>query len=517
MDERGGGLGETVSDALTEALARALGTLQEGSIDAFLKGAAAERGGLSDPLGAWQIVDCILVDGIPRPLKQADGQGVLWRDLARAAERQGELRGGILLDDGLALVVPGNSEQPARLVVGSDAALFEAVGEVATGATLFASERRLLKQIVCGFNLSDAAMLDGVSHETKRSQFKSLARKLGGGSQTKVAGKVLTSILLGLVSGSRAGPPHDDYFDDLAREFIPRARTLRLRGRAGRSHRFIDVGPINGRPVVMLHPMILPDFRSGDIDAFGVHAVRLIVPLRNGAMSTETRELDVPTHLDHACEGIDLAREHFCGEQADILACISGTAYGLEYARRCPERVGSLAFAGATVKPTTARSTAGRLRSGLFTLSMSQWRLYSRLMDFYGRRIRRPETLRQLLASVYRPNLADLGVIEAEYGAPFGGERLRKLFTSSVQSIKHDFYHQALPDWTDFPAPTYRTIFFHGAQDFIHPIGEVRRLARSLGGIPVVPLPNAGQLLYHDHLEPLVRLYRAFLDHRPSE
>ncbi|MDX1037038.1 alpha/beta hydrolase [Sinorhizobium medicae] len=458
-----------------------------------------------------------LADGIPRPLKHAELQNALWQNIADGLSRQGELRSGILLDDGLAVIVPGGSDRPTRLIVLRDSALFDAVGKLASDEPLFASERRLLKQLICGFNLAAAAALDGVSHETKRSQFKSLARKLGGGSQAEIASRALSRVFLEIASVSRPRVPHDDYFDDLLREFAPGARTLRLCCRSGKSHRFVDVGPVDGRPAVMLHPMILPDLREGDIEALKTLSTRLIIPLRHGAMSRETAALNVSAHLDHACEGIDLARKHFCGDLVDIMACISGTAYGLEYARRHPDRVSSLALVGATVKPTTSRTTAGRLRSGLFTVSMHQWHLYSRLMDFYGRRIRRPETLKHLLLSVYRPNMADLAIIDAEYGVPFGGERMRKFFASSVQSIKHDFYHQALPDWSGFPVPGCRAVFLHGAQDFIHSVTERRKLAQSLGGVPVLSLPNAGQLLYHSHFEPTIRFYRGFLDCRSSE
>ncbi|WP_324762450.1 alpha/beta hydrolase [Sinorhizobium meliloti] len=505
---------DTASEELMEALARALGTLQAELTPSLVKRVVPGRSDMADPAGTWRIIDCQLTGGILQPLMLAERHDALWRYLSDALDRQGELRGGILLDDGLALFVPGGSERPDRLAVLSDSTLFDAADELAGDLTLYPSEQRLLKQLVCGFNLTAAAALDGVGHETKRSQFKSLARKLGGGSQAEIAGRALSRIFLEIASVPGEGVSQDDYFDDLLRQFAPEARTLRLRSRTGQSHRFVDIGPIGGWPVVMLHPMILPDFRSADVAVLDTLAIRLIVPLRHGAMSRGTVALDVCAHLDHACEGIELARKHFCGERADIMACISGTAYGLEYARRHRDRVASMAFMGATVKPTTSRSTAGRLRSSLFTLSMSRWHVYSRVMDFYVRRIRRPETLRQLLMGVYRPNLVDLAVIDAEYGPPFGGERLRKFFTSSVQSIKHDFYHQALPDWSGFPVPGCRATFLHGAQDFIHPPAEVRALAQSLGGVPVFMLPNAGQLLYHNHFEAAMNLYRGFLEGR---
>nr|WP_234820884.1 hypothetical protein [Sinorhizobium medicae] len=203
----------------------------------------------------------------------------MWQNIADGLSRQGELRSGILLDDGLAVIVPGGSDRPTRLIVLRDSALFDAVGKLASDEPLFASERRLLKQLICGFNLAAAAALDGVSHETKRSQFKSLARKLGGGSQAEIASRALSRVFLEIASVSRPGVPHDDYFDDLLREFAPGARTLRLRCRSGKSHRFVDVGPVDGRPAVMLHPMILPDLREGDIEALKTLSTRLIITL----------------------------------------------------------------------------------------------------------------------------------------------------------------------------------------------------------------------------------------------
>ncbi|RVI12500.1 alpha/beta hydrolase, partial [Sinorhizobium meliloti] len=148
---------DAASEELTEALAHALGTLQDGLTGSFLKSVGSGRSDPGDPAGAWQIIDCQLTGRVPHPLKQADRHSALWRDLTHALNRQGELRGGILLDDGLALFVPGGSERPARLIVLRDSTLFDAAGEVTGGLTLYPSEQRLLKQLLCGFNLAAAA------------------------------------------------------------------------------------------------------------------------------------------------------------------------------------------------------------------------------------------------------------------------------------------------------------------------------------------------------------------------
>ena len=352
-----------------------------------------------------------------------------------------------------------------------------------------------------------------MSHETKRTQFKSLCRKLGVRSQNELTSAALTRILLNFASGnSHHASRGDRLFVELVHEFVPKARTFLLSGPSGTDHRFIDVGPMGGTPVVFLHSQILPDLRADDIGALCRHGLRLIIPLRNGAMASSFDRLGIDAHLDHACEGIDLARSHFGLQRTDILPCISGSAYGLEYARRHPERIRSLAFVGACVKPNTGSATAGRLRAGMFALAARHWSLYSRAIEFYGRRIQRPDKLRKLLLNVYRPCLADLAVIKGEYAPPYGGERVRKLFSSSVESLKHDFYHQAHPRWEALPPNLFPTAFFHGTHDFIHSIGDVRELAQGYGNAPVHPIHGAGQLLYHRHFEPMLVAYRAFLN-----
>lgn len=459
------------------------------------------------------IFNCAVRHGSLIPLKSTDRDHPLWRHMLEVAGPRISPGTGLLLDGHLVLTMDRGVDHPARIVAIGDGAILAALPLSGPGYSVSAAELRILKQLLCGFNLSGAATQDGVSHETKRTQFKSLCRKLGVRSQNELTSAALTRILLNLAAGS---PQHasrgDRLFVELVHEFVPKARTFLLSGLSGTDHRFIDVGPVGGTPVVFLHSQILPDLRADDIAALCKHDLRLIIPLRNGAMASSFNRLGIDAHLDRACEGIDLARSHFGLQRANILPCISGSAYGLEYARRHPERIRSLAFVGACVKPNTGPATAGRLRAGMFALAARHWSLYSRAIEFYGSRIQRPDKLHKLLLDVYRPCLADLAVIKGEYAPPYGGERVRKLFSSSVESLKHDFYHQARPRWDGFPAGLFPTGFFHGTHDFIHSIGDVRELAQSYGDAPVHPIYGAGQLLYHRHFEPMLAAYRAFLD-----
>lgn len=474
--------------------------------------AQLKRGGPPAAIRERTVFDCITVNGHPLPIKPRDRTHPLWREIAAGLADRKEAGAGLALRAHLALFLAESAERPGHILILPDEAIVLALAPLIQGGKLTAAELRLLKQIVCGMDLADAARSDGVSRETRRSQFKALSRKLGCRSQVEVVSRVLAHLLF-----EPARPAHRSagteitLYRDLVREFIPQARTFELTGPSGILHRFIDLGPPDGRPVAFVHPQILPDFRPQDIAVLVSHGLRLVVPLRNGAMSGAAVHLDVADHMDHACEGIELVRTHFAGESVDLLGCISGAAYAIEYARRYPERVGSLALVGAPASPNVTGAIAGRMRAGMYRLAEDNWRILSLVLDFYGRRINRPETLQQFLMGYYRSCPADMAVMEAEYAAPHRGERGRGFLTASIDSIKHDFLHQAFPRWQYIPKECFPIAFFHGTQDFTHPLGAVREIASRIPGASVHPVAGGGQLLYYQYFEPLLSCYSAFL------
>lgn len=481
------------------------GTLPPGAMDAFQREQAGTAAGAGDD---WIVFDCETRNGLPVPLKLPERLHPLWHEIAAALERQEHIGAGLALKAHLALIAEGDDEHPTRIMVLPDSSMVHALRGILRQEEMTAAELRLLKQLICGTGLAEAARADGVSHETRRTQFKSLSRKFGVRSQAELTSRAIVQLLL--ESGAArppARPGTDDRFIALAGEFLPGARCHELQGPDGARHRFIDLGPVDGRPVVFLHPQILPDFRPEDLDALRALEMRFIVPLRHGAMSMAGPDMNAAEHLDHACAGIELARAHFTGGRADLLACLSGAAFGIEYARRHPERVASLVFVGAPAKPAAGSSTTGRLRAGLFRLATLDSALFGRVMDFFGRRINRPETFRKLLANYYRACPADLAIIEAEYAAPHGGERLRKLCAASMRSIRQDFHHQTCLCWDDLPKDRFPMAFIHGGKDNTHPLPAVRALAGELGGHPVHVIPDAGQLLYYRHFDPLLNFY----------
>ncbi len=459
------------------------------------------------------VFTCEMRDGKPLPLKHSDAAHPIWQNIDAKLRAGAVIGSGLVLENHLVFVSEAGSEGPVRIMVVPDTEILAALSGTGQDGALTDSELRLLKQLACGLTLPAAADIDGVSHETKRTQFKSLARKLKVRSQNALANKVLMHLLLDLDSALLGNPADsDDHFIALIHEFMPDARAFQLWSPRGTRHRFIDIGPVTGHPVALVHSIILPDIRPSDIALLDECGLRLIVPLRHGAMSKASSHLDIAGQLDHACEGIDLIRTQFGKGRVDVLATISGCAYGLEYARRFPDRMRSLTLVGAPINPLTDRSFAGRFRSGVFSLAAGHWGLFTRALQFYGRRIRRPDTLRTMLTGMYRSSPADAGIVQAEYASAHGGERGRMFMTASLGSLCHDLYHQAHPRWDERQDGAFPISFIHGTQDIIHPIAGIRARAKSWGGVPVHEISGAGQLLYHQHFEPMTQAYRRFLD-----
>lgn len=510
------GVGEVAEDRIGDALSSAFVALPDGALASFRRDVRGSGNG-QDGLTCARY-ECARVDGMYLPLLAGERALPLWREISTAREKGFGSSSGVVLAHHLVLFIPEGLEAPAEAIVIPDEAICGLLQPLSGSVGLSAGEVRVLKQVICGIDLAEAARVDGVSRETKRSQFKGVARKFACHSQVEVASLSLTRLLLAVRLQPAAGlSSGDGLFRQLVGRFLPEGRTLEIVADNGVRHRFIDVGPPDGRVVAMVHSQVLPDIRLEDVHVLRERGLRLLIPLRSGAMTGTVRELAPAQHVDHAVQGLELLRTHFCGERMDVLGCVSGVPYALAYARANPVRVRTLALVGCPAGAGTSASVAGRFRKGLYQLAADHWSILSRVLEFYGRRINRPETFRSLLVSHYRQSQSDLAVVEAEYGAPYHGERARRLFVSSIGSIKHDFLNQARLDWGQFPSGSFPILFLHGAQDPVHPVERVREISGRLPGAMMHSLPAAGQLLYHQHFEPMLSAYAAFLrDHSPA-
>ncbi len=365
--------------------------------------------------------------------------------------------------------------------------------------------QRLLTCYLGGLSLKAAAEADGKSLETARSQTRELRRRMGVAridDMTRNVAALLWATVARLLDGER--PARHAGFDGFARRFLPPGvRRMVLLGEGGEVFRVLDMGPRTGRPVVALHAILLPDIRPQDLALLDRLDLRLIWPLRHGAHAPLDPPLSEEAQIRHACRGIDLVRELFCQGRADLLSFAASSKVALAYARDFPGRTGSLMLAVACVLEGRPDRGARRLARGLTALAGRSPRLMEAAMGFLARRALAPDRAARFLRHQFAASAADSAVVEAELAGPHGVARFAEGLGGSLASIRHDFGFQRALDW-DLARDLNGLHILHGDGDAIHPLPLIEALVADLPGARLHVIPGAGQLMYRQHLEPLL-------------
>ena len=104
---------------------------------------------------------------------------------------------GILWESRLVLNIKENSSgYTGKLLIFDSDTLNRALNTIYPEHNLTHAEKRTLYQVICGLSMREAAELDGLSPETKRSQIKSVRAKTGLGRQADIATYTVTRLLM---------------------------------------------------------------------------------------------------------------------------------------------------------------------------------------------------------------------------------------------------------------------------------------------------------------------------------
>ncbi|MDB4224899.1 hypothetical protein N9850_14125, partial [Granulosicoccus sp.] len=207
------------------------------------------------------------------------------------------------------------------------------------------AELRLVAQILSGLQLKTAANEDNVSLETKRSHLKTIMGKLQVSRQQDVI-RILLPELMRLTDPSSWDKEGQLTFNQYARDFLPRkVRCQRISNPHGKTVRVIDYGPVRGKPVLVLHPLIFPDITSEDVEFAHKHNLRIIWPLRPGILETVPTPKAAELYAKETLQGIELAWENMCGEPVPLIAMVSSAWHAVSFAKTNPDRVTNITFA----------------------------------------------------------------------------------------------------------------------------------------------------------------------------
>lgn len=363
----------------------------------------------------------------------------------------------------------------------------------------------LVRLLICflgGMSLTEGARHDDKSVETRKSQSRELRQRLGL-ERTSDIMRVVGARLVATISAelTEQTTSRSETFDRYVADYLPDdVRSVVLLDRDHRAFRVLDMGPQSGKPLLVLHAMILPDIRKQDIGMLHELGLRLVWPLRNGLNSPEDPVLSEDEQIRHACRGIDLVRELFCEERISILSFAASSKVALEYARQNRPYVDALYFAAACVLEGRPQGGVRRLAKGMLKLASFSEPLMSATMEYFQRTILSRQSFPKFIRKQFQDSTADSRIVEAELNNRFSGERFREALTTSVTSARHDFGFQRTLNWEVAKQLGIELHFLHGNDDPIHPLPLIETLAASLPGARLHVIEDAGQLLYHDHL-----------------
>jgi DNA-binding CsgD family transcriptional regulator len=370
-------------------------------------------------------------------------------------------------------------------------------------SSLTPAELRTLKQILCGHSLRDSAVTDSVSYETKRSQFKSLGHKIGISRQADVVTYTLTRLLASNLRDDTEPALHEEVRAYHRECLPPNVRLHIMLGDDGRHHRIFDMGPIDGTALICLHPQIFPGFRPQDIELLHARNIRLLWPLRQGQMAPADPVLSSDAHIAHAIQSIDLAKTlQINHDTTTLVALVSGGTYAIEYALLNP-LIDRVVFVGASYKAGVGNSFSDKFRYGLIKLASRNKPLTRKLLHFLGKKLRDKNMLTKFFLNLYSGCESDLQVLEEEFSSEQKLSAIQRRILSSENSIIQDFFAHIRPNWPTLSMLGGKFVFIHGQQDTAHSIDDIRALAVRHNA-PVRELEGLGQLLYYEHMGPLL-------------
>ncbi len=397
---------------------------------------------------------------------------------------------------------PGRSS--GQIAIVDDHALSSFLEDSFPGQRITAVLRRLATLLMAGYSLTEAAKIDGKSFETIKSQARELKGRLGL-RRTDDIGRVLATMVIATVTRIASGDSRNTDFNFYCENYLPRrVRSLSILGRKGHLQRSFDMGPIGGRPIICLHPLVPPNFREADIDLLYRLKLRLFWPLRNGVLASDDPVLSNSEHLDHACEGIDQIQRTFVGDRVTLLSFNASAKVALTYATANPDAVRRLYMGGLCVRDEVETTVAQRFARGMVSLVMRDRELTRNLIGYLHKNLLTPDRLLGFLKHHFRDRPADLEIVEEEFSGPHGVNRLRFALTRSLASREHEYEFQAYPSWEAARSLRASIDILHGDRDVMHPLSFVEAFAATIPGAQFHRLKGAGDLLYHDHLKSIL-------------
>ena len=380
------------------------------------------------------------------------------------------------------------------------------------------AEQKTVLQTLSGLTLKEASVLDGVSYETKKSQLKSVFQKTQINRQQVLSSFLIAHLTLEVAASySRKPTDHDTdeqffyYVDHFMGDYV---RASVIQEAPGQRFRIIEIGDPGGRPIVGIHHLGILNFSKDDIERIRRQGIRLICPLRQGALGPIDNRVSLEEHWAHALAGIDIAASLVPDRKVTILSMLSGCYYSIRYLQDNPDKVQNLILVSASYRPQEAKWSRLAFKRNLHSLAGKNQTLFSTAVSFLISRAENPDQLRKVWRDSLNGCEADHEQVEAVYADPEQVAAMQHRLKHSPVSIVRDLEIQAEADWSPLNSPPAGVSihFIHGDADTVIPIDTVRLLTDQYTEFSLHPIAGAGNWAFGEFIDPVYSTVKRIVD-----
>lgn len=378
---------------------------------------------------------------------------------------------------------------------------FPISGVIPATDTLTDSEHELLCHLIAGSDLKTAAERTGASYDTKRKQVQKILQKLGHRSQSDMLRLLSISLTARLVEELVSHLPADAETALAQGHYGPSLVVTRVNAGSGLEVPVWDIGPRDGAPIVYFHSMLAPIIFYDQLpEALHAHNLRFLMVPRHFMDIIEVA--NSRARQKHIIDAVASALSYLTARPFLCIGDSAGCSWAVQFACNHPDMVSELHLVAtpqsraAVEPPTLFTDVSARIKA-------SERVVYS-LTRIYNLISRSPVFSRRALRYMYRASPSDLTTLDEAFSQYRLSEWLN-LIASGAQHSSIDEVVSLQGDWVkdlfDTPAPV---TFWHGTQDPICPVEDVRTLAQSLPGASLRTIDSAGHFLSSQHIDALL-------------
>ncbi len=353
--------------------------------------------------------------------------------------------------------------------------------------TLSPAEFRITVDLAQGLKLSESADLAGISVATRRKQIQNVFRKLDLGSQAEIilfVSRIANELVLDLAADAPRPNEGSQSFNSTFLRYqkhLPEgARWGAVGSPNGRAVQYVDIGPIDGRHVLILHSMVFPNLETEDVALFHELGWRTLWPIRPGTLSSVNHhDQKWQTHCYHVVEDMRVLLDAVTQAPVPIIALVSGAAYATAFAEahpNCVQRIDCVA---------TCFSAGNGGDDDYFFDKMvrkltQNGRIAALAVAHLARSIGGGAQLEKTTRRVYRDSNEDQSLLDDEFRTPKRRERFELVTLQSLDSMRMDYLSQIHFSWErarDIPHPVH---FWHGTADRVNNLDQVTRLSQKV-------------------------------------